>query len=125
MGNRIVNTSADQATPYADRDSSSGNGTNLAPRSSVLRITELRASGRVVLKLEGRFSAAWVDELDACWRALADGGENDPIWVDLSDVSLVDLPAQAQLARMHRAGVRFLSRGCLMRELVREISEAR
>jgi hypothetical protein len=44
--------------------------------------------------------------------------------VDLSDVYLVDVAGQEQLTRMHRAGVRFMTRGCVMRELVREISEA-
>jgi len=90
----------------------------------MFRITEQRASGRLVLKLEGRFSRAWVDELEGCWRdAVASGDE--PIWVDLTDVYLVDTAGQEQLARMHRAGVRFLTRGCAMRELVREIAESR
>jgi hypothetical protein len=88
----------------------------------MLRITELHADGRLVLKLEGRFSRAWVAEVDACWRAIGDRRRGEPIWVDLSDVSVVDVAGQEQLARMHRAGVRFLTRGCVMRELVREIS---
>jgi hypothetical protein len=42
----------------------------------------------------------------------------------LSEVDLVDLAGQEQLTRMHRAGVRFLTRGVVMRELVREIAQA-
>ena len=91
----------------------------------MFRITEQRASGRLVLKLEGRFSGAWVDELDACWRAAPESRDGGSIWVDLSDVCLVDVAGQEQLTRMHRAGVRFLARGCLMRELAREIAESR
>jgi anti-anti-sigma regulatory factor len=87
----------------------------------MLRITELHLNGRLVLKLEGRFSAAWVDELDACWRAAVARSDDESVWVDLSDVSLVDLAGQEQLTRMHRAGARFLTRGCVMPELVREI----
>jgi hypothetical protein len=90
----------------------------------MLRITEQHANGRLILKLEGRFSAPWVGELDACWRAALDSSEGGAIWVDLSDVCLVDLAGQEQLARMHRAGARFLTRGCVMPELVREISES-
>jgi anti-anti-sigma regulatory factor len=90
----------------------------------MLRITEQYANGRLVLKLEGRFSAPWVGELDACWRAAMDAGNGTSIWIDLSDVYVVDVAGQEQLARMHRAGVRFLTRGCVMRELVREISES-
>ena len=90
----------------------------------MFRITEERAAGRLVLKLEGRFSAAWVDELDMCWRSAMDSAAADSIWVDLTDVYLVDGAGQEQLARMHREGARFLARGCLMPELVREISES-
>ncbi|MCA1586634.1 MAG: hypothetical protein LC791_18310 [Acidobacteria bacterium] len=89
--------------------------------ASMLRITEQRTPDRVVLKLEGRFSSDFVDELDACWHAAAER-EDASIWVDLTDVCLVDIAGQALLTRMHRAGVGFLTRGCLMRELVREIS---
>jgi hypothetical protein len=90
---------------------------------AMFRITEQRADDRFVLKLEGRFSRAWVSELDACWRAATVAAGREPIWVDLSDVYLVDTAGQEQLARMHRAGVRFVTRGCLMSELVREIAE--
>jgi anti-anti-sigma regulatory factor len=90
----------------------------------MLRITEQHANGRLVLKLEGRFSAPWVSELDACWRAALESSHGGSIWVDLSDVCLVDGAGQEQLARMHRAGARFLTRGCVMPELVREISES-
>lgn len=90
----------------------------------MFRITEQRTAGRLVLKLEGRFSAAWVDELDTCWRSAIDSAAAGSIWVDLSDVYLVDGAGQEQLARMHREGARFLARGCLMPELVREISES-
>jgi anti-anti-sigma regulatory factor len=91
----------------------------------MFRLTEQCASGRLVLKLEGRCSSDVVSELDAGWRAAMQKVGDAPIWVDLSDVWLVDEAGQAQLARMHRAGVHFLTQGCLMRELVREISESR
>jgi hypothetical protein len=89
----------------------------------MFRITEQRAPGCLVLKLEGRFSKAWVTELDGCWQRAVQTSSGNPIWVDLSEVDLVDIAGQEQLTRMHRAGVRFVSRGCAMRELVREISE--
>jgi anti-anti-sigma regulatory factor len=88
----------------------------------MFRVTEQRDANRVVLKLEGRLAAAWVDELDACWRAAAEE-TNEAIFVDLCDVDVVDAAGEQLLARMHHAGVRFLTRGCVMRELVREISE--
>lgn len=91
----------------------------------MLRITKQHASDRLVLKLEGRFSAAWVDELDACWRAALECRNGGSIWIDLSDVDLVDIAGQEQLTRMYREGARFVTRGCFMGELVREISESR
>lgn len=91
----------------------------------MFRITEHTASGRLVLKLEGRFSSACVTELDGCWREALESSNGRSIWVDLTDVDVVDVAGQEQLTRMHREGVRFLTRGPLMRELVREISESR
>lgn len=78
-----------------------------------------------MLKVEGQLSGEGVRELDACWRLAADSWTGHPVSVDLCDVWLVDGEGQEQLARMHRAGVRFLTRGCEMRELVREIVESR
>jgi ABC-type transporter Mla MlaB component len=88
----------------------------------MLRITEQRAGERLVLKLEGRISGDWVTEVDTSWRSAVASGERS-ICVDLSDVSRVDSAGQALLARMYRAGVRFMTRGCVLRELVREIRE--
>ena len=89
----------------------------------MLRITVQRSPRRTVLKLEGRLSGAWVAEVDRCWRA-ASQTCTAPTEIDLGDVSLVDAAGEALLARMHRAGVRFVTRGCVMPELVREISES-
>ena len=91
----------------------------------MFRVTEQRAESQVVLKLEGRFSSAFVDELDTCWRGVMEDRGARSVWIDLTDVQLVDVAAQEQLTRMHRAGVHFVTRGCLMRELVREIAECR
>ena len=41
--------------------------------------------------------------------------------MDLTDVWLVDGAGQALLTRMYRAGARFMARGCVLREMVREI----
>jgi hypothetical protein len=90
----------------------------------MFRLTEHRLSRRVVLTLEGRCSSEVVGELEASWQAARRAAGGDEIWVDLSDVLLVDDAARVQLARMYRDGARFMWRGCLMRELVREITHA-
>jgi hypothetical protein len=88
----------------------------------VFRLTEHSSRDRLVLKLEGRCSSEVVDALQASWVTARLQAEGRPIWVDLTDVLLVDAVARTQLARMHLAGAKFISCGCLMRELVREIT---
>jgi anti-anti-sigma regulatory factor len=88
----------------------------------VFRLTEHSSRDRLVLKLEGRCSSEVVEALQASWVTARLQAAGRPIWIDLTDVLLVDAAARAQLARMHLAGARFVSRGCLMRELVREIT---
>lgn len=89
----------------------------------MFRLTEQHAHGRVVLKLEGRCSSDVVGELEAAWRAVSTRTVG-PIWIDLSDVWLVDPAGCELLAAMHRAGAKFVARGCFMREVVREIAES-
>ena len=88
----------------------------------MFRLTEHADSDRLVLRLEGRCSADVVDELVASWVAARLKAAGRPIWIDLTDVLGVDRPARDQLARMHLAGACFVARGCLMRELVRQIT---
>jgi hypothetical protein len=88
----------------------------------MFRLTEHATSDRLVLKLEGRCSSDVVDELMASWVTARLEAAGRPIWIDLSDVLHVDPAAMAQLGRMHLAGARFMSRGCLMHELVRQIT---
>jgi anti-anti-sigma regulatory factor len=89
----------------------------------MFRLTEQCASGRLVLKLEGRCSVDVVSELDAGWQSATHKAGEHGICIDLSDVLVVDDAAREQLVRMHGAGARFASRGCLMRELIRQITQ--
>jgi anti-anti-sigma regulatory factor len=88
----------------------------------MFRLTEQCTSGRLVLKLEGRCSQDVVSELEESWRLATRKAGGHRIWIDLTDVLLVDDAAREQLARMHQDGARFTCRGCLMRELVRQIT---
>ena len=85
----------------------------------MLRITEQRSTDRVVLKLEGQLSGEWVTEVEACWHAARAAGDV-PIWVDVKDVWQVDAAGSALLGQMCRDGVEFTTRGCLMKELIRD-----
>ena len=88
----------------------------------MLRITSHAAAGAVALKLEGWLTGAWVDEVDRCWRAAASREGHQRICVDLSEVFFVDDAGRELLTRMYRAGVDFVATGCVMPEIVREIS---
>ena len=88
----------------------------------MFRLTECCTPRGLVLKLEGRCSSDVVGEIEAGWNAAVRKADASGISIDLSDVLLVDDAAREQLARMHRGGARFVSRGCLMRQLVREIT---
>jgi hypothetical protein len=82
------------------------------------------SAGEFVLKLEGCLLGAWVKELEACWRDATATLDGRRVWADLTDVHSVDEAGRQLLALMHRAGVRFMTRGCFMPELVREIAES-
>ena len=89
----------------------------------MFRLTERNAADRVVLKLEGRCSSDVIDPLVAGWLAARLKAGDRPIFIDLTDALIVDDAVRDQLARMHLAGACFESRGCLMREVVRQITD--
>ncbi len=90
----------------------------------MFRITTHAAGDELVMRLEGCLIGPWVEELDACWRQAAASSGGRSLTVDLGDVCHVDDSGRALMTAMVRAGVRFVARGCLMPELLREISES-
>ena len=91
----------------------------------MLRITAQNAPDHFGLKLEGTLTAAWVREADTYWRAAVASQAGRAIVIDLTDVLSVDDAGRELLTRMYEAGARFAVRGCVMRELVREVTEGR
>jgi hypothetical protein len=77
-----------------------------------------------LLKLEGCLAGAWVPELAACWQTIATASASARIRLDLTDVCHVDDAGRELMTLMYRAGVRFVSSGFVIPELVREISTA-
>ena len=90
----------------------------------MLRITTQDADNELVIRLEGCLSGAWVRELAACWREAIQARQGRRVRVDLRDVCHVDAPGQALMTEMHRAGAVFLAAGCVMPEILREISSS-
>lgn len=90
----------------------------------MFRITTQAADDELVMKLEGCLTGPWVRELDICWRDLVTSSGDHRVRLDLTAVWHVDEAGRELLAAMHRAGVHFVTRGCVMPEVVREISES-
>ena len=88
----------------------------------MLRITTDNADDELVMKLEGCLAGPWVPELDVCWREAAASHGGRPVRLDMTAVCHVDAAGEALMTVMYRAGVRFVTKGCVMPEIVREIS---
>jgi anti-anti-sigma regulatory factor len=85
------------------------------------RITTSASVDELVIKLEGSLVGPWVRELDACWRdAVAKlGGRR--VLIDLTAVCHVDTEGRELISLMSRRGASFVTSGCVMPEMLREI----
>jgi hypothetical protein len=90
----------------------------------MLRISTYTSDDELVMKLEGCLAGPWVRELETCWREASSRLGLGSTRVDLTGVCHVDAPGQQLMTQMYHAGARFVARGCVMPEIVREISEA-
>lgn len=89
----------------------------------MLRITVQRKDEDLLLKLEGDLVDPWVGELNAVWRETGRFGGGRPVRVDLRGVCRVDAAGKDAMSLMYLAGARLITGGCVMPEVVREISE--
>lgn len=88
----------------------------------MLRITLRPSDDIVVIQLEGCLAGPWVAELEDCWlHAL--GSHGGRVRVDLRSVCHVDEDGRTLMTRMHKAGAVFMAAGCLMPEVVREVTQ--
>jgi len=90
----------------------------------MFRITTRTSVDELVLKLEGSLVGPWVRELDACWRDAVPKLGARRMRIDLTSVCHVDAEGRELMTLMHRAGAAFVARGCVMPEVLREITEA-
>ena len=90
----------------------------------MFRITTSTAGNELVMKLEGSLYGAWVGELETCWRGVMASLHGRSLRVDLTDVCHVDDAGRELMTAMLRSGARFLARGCVMPELIKEISDS-
>ena len=86
----------------------------------MLRITIHDSARELRIKLEGKLSGPWVEELRQCWRTASSTTAGRTSSVDLSEVDFVDAAGQSLLAEMHRQGVRLDAATPLIQALVEE-----
>jgi hypothetical protein len=82
----------------------------------MLRISPIQTRQAVTLKLEGRLSGPWVEELRRCWASLAQ--DKVPVRINLRHVTFVDRPGRELLLRMERQGAPLVDCSEFLRELL-------
>src|ERR1039457_3418449 len=68
-------------------------------RLPMLKITLHDSAGEFRLKLEGRLSGPWVNELEQCWKTASSTTHDRKTVLDLGEVDFVDPAGESLLAR--------------------------
>lgn len=87
----------------------------------MLKITIEKSSRATTLRLEGRLTGPWVDELERTWRAVTSDPNDGRVSVDLTDVTFVGEEGKKLLETMYGEGAKLKASGCVTRRLVEEI----
>jgi hypothetical protein len=82
----------------------------------MLRITPIQTRRIATLKLEGKLSGPWVEELQRCWASL--GQQKVPARINLRDVSYIDRAGRDLLLRMESQGTPLLECSEFLRDLL-------
>lgn len=90
----------------------------------MLRITLHDSARELRIKLEGKLSGPWVEELRQCWGTASSTTAGRATSLDLSDVDFVDGEGQSLLSEMHNQGVRLNAATPLMQALMDGIVRA-
>ncbi len=88
----------------------------------MFKITTKADAGTTALKLEGKLTSLWIEELDRCWREVT-GSHQKGVLVDLTGVTFIDPEGKALLAQMWQQGAKFHAAGCLNTCIVEEITK--
>ena len=86
----------------------------------MLKITTQTDATRTIFELEGRLAGAWVQELEDCWRKVANSDR--PVRVMVCAVTFIDDKGKALLAQMHQHGAELVAEGCMNKGIVDEIT---
>ena len=87
----------------------------------MLKITLHDSAKELRLKLEGKISGPWVQELRQCWSTASSTTAGRTTVLDLDDVDFIDTEGQSLLIEMHRQGVKVKAGTPFIRGLLAEI----
>ncbi|HVA00629.1 MAG TPA: hypothetical protein VMV34_03140 [Terriglobia bacterium] len=89
----------------------------------MLRITFQEDPEGTTVKLEGKLSGPWVDELERSWTERSSEASKQ-VTVNLSDVTYIDPEGKRLLARMMGKGVYLQGTQLMTRYIIDEIARA-
>ena len=87
-------------------------------RAVMLKITLHDSADELRLRLEGKLSGAWVDELRQCWETASSTTAGRRTLLDLREVDFVDAGGEDLLSNMCLRGVEFHVASPLMRSVI-------
>lgn len=89
----------------------------------MLRITLVRGSDLSTLKLEGKLTGPWINELERSWSEISKHEPRPPV-VDLSDVTFVSAEGKKLLKSLFQQGADLQSRSLMTRFILSEVKNA-
>jgi anti-anti-sigma regulatory factor len=90
----------------------------------MLRITIENHPRETTLRLEGRLTGPWVEELERVWRSSIADPTDGGISVDLTDVTFVGEEGKKLLEQMYGQGAKLKTSRCATRSIVEEIGHS-
>jgi hypothetical protein len=90
----------------------------------MLRITIDKNCRATNLRVEGRLTGPWVDELERVWRTVNPDPNDGRVAVDLTDVTFVGEEGKKLLEMMYAEGAKLKASGCVNQRLVEEIGQS-
>jgi len=91
----------------------------------VLKVTVVEQEGRATFKVEGRLVKPWVSELKKSWTQFVREHPEEPVMVDLGEVTFIDHEGKCLLSSMFRKGADLCGGGFLTRSIVDLIKNGR
>ena len=90
----------------------------------MLRITFAKSQSATTLRLEGKLTGPWVDELGRVWQTTLAEPLIGCISVDISDLTFVSEEGKKLLEQMYSQGAKLKTSRCATRSMVEQIGHS-